>query len=42
MFTVYMKGDSSIFHSGFSTWEEAQNYGRLMFGPKNFEIEREN
>lgn len=38
MFTVYMKDNSSIFYSGFSTWEEARAYGRLMFGPKNFEI----
>ena len=42
MFAVYMKDNSGIFYSGFLTWEEAENYGRLMFGPKNFEIEREN
>lgn len=41
MYTVYMKGNSNIFYSGFATWEDAKAYGRLMFGPKNFEIERE-
>lgn len=41
MFTVYMKDNSSIFYSGFSTWEEARAYGRLMFGPCGFTIERE-
>ena len=42
MYTVYMKDNSNIFLSGFSTWEEAQNYGMLVLGPKNFKIEREN
>ena len=42
MYTVYLKDNSSIFYSGFSTWEEAKVYGQIMFGPKNFEIEREN
>lgn len=41
MFTVYLKGNSAIFKSGFDSWEEAHNYGQLAFGPKNFEIERD-
>ena len=41
MFTVYLKGNSNIFYSGFASWESAANYGRLMFGPKNYEIEME-
>lgn len=41
MYTVYMKDNSSVFYSGFATWEEANNYGQLMFGPKNYEIEPE-
>ena len=41
MFTVYMKDNSNVFYSGFSTWEEARAYGRAMFGPGNFEIEME-
>ena len=42
MYTVYMKDNSSVFCSGFSTWKEAQNYGQLILGSGNFEIEREN
>lgn len=41
MFTVFMKDNSSIFYSGFPTWEEARAYGRLMFGPGGYKIERE-
>lgn len=41
MYIVYMKGNSNIYYSGFSTWEEARYYGQLMFGPKNFKIEKE-
>ena len=41
MFTVFMKDNSSTFYSGFPTWEEARAYGRLMFGPGGYEIERE-
>lgn len=41
MFTVFMKDNSSVFRSGFFTWEEARAYGRLMFGPGGYEIERE-
>lgn len=41
MFTVFMKDNSSIFCTGFPTWEEARAYGRLMFGPGGYEIERD-
>ena len=41
MFTVFMKDNSNIFYSGFPTWEEARAYGRLMFGPGGYTIERE-
>lgn len=41
MYTVFMKDNSSIYKSGFASWQEANNYGRLMFGPKNYEIEWE-
>ena len=41
MFTVYMKDNSNIFYSGFSTWEDARVYGRLMFGPNNYVIDRD-
>lgn len=41
MFTVYKKDESLIFTTGFKTYEEAQYYGNIIFGPNNFEIERE-
>ena len=41
MFTVYMKGNSLIFQSGFETWGQAELYGWNMFGLGNFEIIRE-
>ena len=41
MFTVYLKNNSTIFRSGFITWQDALHYGKVMFGPWNFEIERE-
>lgn len=41
MFTVFMKGDSLIFQSGFESYREAEAYGWNVFGPGNFEIERE-
>lgn len=41
MFTVYMKNNSSIYYSGLATWEIANAYGRMMFGPGGYEIEQE-
>ena len=41
MFTVFMKDNSSIFYSGFPTWEEAKAYGQQMFGPGGYVIDRE-
>ena len=41
MFTVFMKGNSLIFQSGFETWGQAELYGWDMFGPENFEIVQE-
>lgn len=41
MYIVFMKDNSNIFYSGFPTWEEARAYGRQMFGPGGYEIERE-
>lgn len=41
MFTVFMKGDSMRYTTGFSTYAEARYYGTVVFGPNNFEIERE-
>lgn len=41
MFTVYMKENAEIYHPGFNTWQEANKWGRAMFGPGNFEIEME-
>lgn len=41
MYTVFMKGDSLIFQSGFESYREAEAYGWNVFGPGNFEIERE-
>lgn len=41
MFTVYMKDNSNIYQSGFKNWEEADCWGRTMFGPGGYEIERE-
>lgn len=41
MFTVYMKGDSLKYTTGFKNYEEAHYYGNIIFGPNNFEIERE-
>ena len=38
MYTVYMKGNSDIYKSGFKSWQSANKWGRAMFGPKNFEI----
>lgn len=41
MYTVFMKGDSNIFQSGFTSWQEANKYGKLWFGPGGYEIEQE-
>ena len=41
MFIVYMKDNSTIYKSGFETWQEANRYGKSMFGPGGYEIERE-
>ena len=41
MYTVYMRDNSSVYKSGFTSWAEANSYGRAIFGPKNYEIERE-
>lgn len=41
MFTVFMKGDSMRYMTGFSTYAEARYYGVMIFGPNNFEIEKE-
>ena len=41
MFTIFMKGNSLIFQSGFETWGQAELYGWDMFGPGNFEIVQE-
>lgn len=41
MYTVFMKGDSNIFQSGFTSWQEADRYGKLWFGPGGYEIEQE-
>ena len=41
MYTVYMKGNSTIYQSGFSSWEIANAYGRAMFGPEGYEIVKE-
>ena len=41
MFTVYMKDNSTIYKSGFTSWKEANCWGRSMFGPGGYEIERE-
>ena len=41
MYTVYMKGNSAIYQSGFDSWQAANKWGRAMFGPGNFEIEME-
>lgn len=41
MFTVFMKGNSLIFQSGFETWGQAELYGWDIFGPENFEIVQE-
>ena len=41
MFVVYMKDNSTIYKSGFASWQEANRWGRYMFGLGGFEIERE-
>ena len=41
MYTVYMKGNSEIYKAGFESWTAANKWGKAMFGPGNFEIERE-
>lgn len=41
MFTVYMKDNGTIYKSGFETWQEANRWGKSMFGPGGYEIERE-
>ena len=41
MFTVYMKNNSSIYKSGFISYNAAKKYGQQYFGPGNFEIEEE-
>ena len=41
MYVVYLKGNSTIYHSGFESWQAANKWGRVNFGPGNFEIEME-
>lgn len=41
MFTVYMKDNSAIYYPGFKTWQEANSWGKAMFGPGGYEIEQE-
>ena len=41
MFTVYMKGNSAIYQSGFDSWQAANKWGKAMFGPGGYEIEQE-
>ena len=41
MYTVYLKGDSTIYCSGFDSWQQANKWGKINFGPGNFEIEQE-
>lgn len=41
MYTVYMKGNSAIYKSGFDSWEDADTWARTMFCPGDYEIERE-
>lgn len=41
MYTVYMKENSAIYYPGFKTWQEANQWGYTMFGPGEYEIERE-
>ena len=41
MYTIYVKGYFDSWITGFKTWEEANRYGREVFGPGNFEIEME-
>lgn len=41
MFIVYMKDNSNVFYSGFTTWKEARAWGWQMFGPDGYEIEQE-
>lgn len=41
MYTVYMKGNSEIYKAGFESWKDANNWGRSIFGPNNYEIEME-
>ena len=38
MYTVFLKGDSSICQSGFESWADAYQWGRENYGPRNFEI----
>ena len=41
MFTVYMRGNSTIYKTGFKTWQEANRWGRSIFGPGGYEVEQE-
>ena len=41
MYTVYMKGNSEIYKTGFKSWESARAWGRALFGPLGYEIEKE-
>ena len=41
MYTVFLLNHSTIFKSGFLTWNEAYWWGSVNFGPGNFEIEME-
>ena len=41
MYIVFMKDDANIFKSSFPTWEDARAYGRQMFGPGGYVIDRE-
>lgn len=41
MYIVYVKGNSDIYKAGFESWQAASKWGRAMFGPGGYEIERE-
>ena len=41
MYTVYLKGNSTIYYPGFKTWQEANKWGKAMFGPGGYEVEQE-
>lgn len=41
MFTVYMKDNSTIFKTGFNSWQEANRWGKMVFGPGGYDVERD-